>query len=255
MSDTNVERIQELEEEVRRLKSVIAKQNETHRQILRQYVSDEVMQALISSDEDATLASERREVTMVFTDIRRSTELSESLDPESYIRLLNHYLESMIMVVDSWGGNILGFAGDALIVVFGAPIAYPKAARYAVRCAVSMQRNMGRVNKWNLEQGYPEIEMGIGIHTGEVIMGCIGSTTRMKYDAIGRNVNLAARLVSYAQGGQVYVSDSTMAEAGDDIVERPEGKQFVTPKGIQGTICIHDIVGIGTLRLPSFEDA
>ncbi|MDO4539079.1 MAG: adenylate/guanylate cyclase domain-containing protein [Coriobacteriales bacterium] len=110
---------------------------------------------------------------------------------------------------------------------------------------------MKQVNSWNREQGYPEIEMGIGIHTGEAIMGCIGSETRMKYDAIGRNVNLAARLVSYAQGGQIYVSDATLAEAGDDIVERPEGKQFVTPKGIAGEICIHDIAGIGSLRLPS----
>ncbi|MDO4538547.1 MAG: adenylate/guanylate cyclase domain-containing protein [Coriobacteriales bacterium] len=249
MSSKDQERIQELEREVEYLRQSLAKRKRWFRQVLRRYVTDEVMRELIESNKGLSIASERREVTVLFTDIRHSTKLSDNMDPENYISFLNHYLEEMIVVIDSWQGNILSFVGDAIVAVFGAPKPNSEAARNAVCSAVAMQRCMKRVNDWNREQEYPQIEMGVSIHTGEAIVGCIGSETRMKYDVIGRNVNLAARMVSYADGGQIYISDTTLAEAGDDVIERLEGRKVVRPKGIQEEVCIHDIVGIGALRI------
>lgn len=189
-------------------------------------------------------------MTILFSDIRRSTEISEMMDAVDFIRMLNHYLEELIEIVNAWQGNILDFVGDSIVVVFGAPRPNDYAARDAVACAVAMQRRMGALNEWNLSQGYPEIAMGIGIHTGEAILGNIGSETRTKYDMIGRDVNLASRIQGYTQGGQILVSNETLAAAGEKIIENKEGALFVRPKGIHHSILLHDIVGFGGKYLP-----
>ena len=246
--EADQKRIAELEREVERLKKKVTDKEREHRLIMGRYVTDEVMRALLSSG--GTIAGERREVTMMFTDIRRSTELSEMMDPEDYINLLNHYLDDMITIVDSWQGNILEFAGDAIISVFGAPLENPDAAQSAIYAAVCMQRRMVGVNKWNLAQGYPAIEMGVGIHTGDAIVGCIGSETRMKYDVIGRNMNLASRAEGFTKGGQILVTDETLAAAGEDVHENLSGMLHVSPKGIANFVNLHDVIGIGNLRIP-----
>ena len=171
------------------------------------------------------------------------------MEPEAYIRLLNHYLEEMIFIIDSWRGNILEFAGDAVICIFGAPRENPDAARSAIYSAVAMQRRMARVNDWNRAEGYPSIQMGIGIHTGEAIVGCIGSETRMKYDAIGRGMNLVSRVQGYAAGGQVLVTDEALAAAGDEVAVREDGEMLVRPKGVRDRIRLHDVVGVGKLSV------
>lgn len=246
-------RIADLERENERLRDTIKRQEREHRLVMGRYVTDEVMQTLLSAD-DATVAGERRTVTMMFTDLRHSTELSEAMDADDYIRLLNHYLDHMITIVDAWQGNILEFAGDAVICVFGAPKENPDAASAAIYSAVSMQRCMPRVNRWNEEQGYPSIQMGVGIHTGEAIVGCIGSEARMKYDVIGRNMNLASRAEGFTKGGQILVTDETLAAASakDDVHENAEGLLRVSPKGIKDKVYLHDIVGIGHLKTPGY---
>lgn len=112
-----------------------------------------------------------------------------------------------------------------------------------------MQRRMKAVNKWNSTQGYPEISMGIGIHTGEAILGNIGSMVRAKYDMIGRNVNLASRIQGYTRGGQILVSNETLAAAGAKVLENEAGAIIVRPKGIHEDIMLHDIIGFGSQRL------
>ena len=246
---TYQERIAELEAEVARLKKKVRDKEREHRLIMGRYVTDEVLRALLSSG--GTVAGERREVTMMFTDIRRSTELSEMMNAEDYINLLNHYLDDMITIVDSWQGNILEFAGDAIISVFGAPQENPDAAQSAIYAAVCMQRRMESVNKWNRAQGYPDIEMGVGIHTGDAIVGCIGSEARMKYDVIGRNMNLASRAEGFTKGGQILITDETLAAAGDEVLENTSGMLHVSPKGIADIVCLHDVVGIGHLKIPT----
>ena len=245
-------RIELLEQEVESLKRTIAENEKSYRMTMARYVTTEVMEQLASST-DAVVVGERREVTMMFTDLRNSTELSEAMEPEAYIRLLNHYLEDMIFIIDGWKGNILEFAGDSIVTVFGAPQENEDAAYGAVYSAVAMQRHMARVNAWNRAEGYPSIQMGIGIHTGTAIVGCIGSETRMKYDVIGRNMNLAARVEGFTAGGQILVTDETLKAAGDDVVVREGGTRLVKPKGMQEMIRVHDVIGVGRLRVPDVQ--
>ncbi len=251
-TDTHIadkRRIAELEQEVARLNRTIAENERSYRLTMGRYVTTEIMEQLRSSS-NAVVTGERREVTMMFTDLRNSTELSELMEPEAYIRLLNHYLKDMIFIIDGWRGNILEFVGDAIVAVFGAPQHNPDAASAAIYSAVAMQRRMARVNEWNHAQGFPTIQMGIGIHTGEAIVGCIGSEARMKYDVIGRNMNLASRVEGYTQGGQILVTDETLQAAGDEVVVREGGSRLVSPKGVRDIIRIHDVIGMGRLRVP-----
>lgn len=247
--EVDLERIAQLEQEVADLKSTIADNEARYRLTMGRYVTTEVMERLLSTT-DATIAGERREITMMFTDLRDSTELAESMAPEAYFDLLNHYLENMIFILDSWQGTILEFAGDSIVCVFGAPEENPNAAKVAVFSAVAMQRSMVKVNEWNQSQGYPCIRMGIGIHTGEATVGCIGSEARMKYDVIGRNMNLASRVQGFTRGGQILVTDATLAAAGDAVLVREGGAMLVRPKGMQDEVRLNEVIGMGTLRVP-----
>ena len=200
------EKLRTLEEENARLRETLRQRDEFIRRTMGRYLTDEVLEEILSEGERVKIGGERRVVTILFSDIRGSTRLSECMDAVDFIRMLNHYLEEMIEIVNAWQGNILSFVGDAIVAVFGAPRPNEDAARDAVACAVAMQRRMPAVNAWNREQGFPELSMGIGIHTGEAILGNIGSQTRMKYDMIGRNVNLASRIEGFTRGGQILVS-------------------------------------------------
>ena len=155
----------------------------------------------------------------------------------------------MIEIINAWQGNILEFAGDAIVTVFGAPHPNELSARDAVACAVAMQRRMPAVNIWNREHHYPKIEMGIGLHTGEAILGNIGSQTRMKYDMIGRNVNLASRVQGFAAGGQILATSELLQAGGELVHVNEEGAMWVTPKGFREQILLHDVVGYGKQRL------
>ena len=171
------------------------------------------------------------------------------MEPADYLRLLNHYLEEMIFIIDSWQGNILEFVGDAIVAVFGAPKENTDAARHALCSAVAMQRRMRAINEWNAERGYPYIAMGIGVHVGEAIVGTIGSETRMKYDMVGRNVNLAARIESATRGGQILATTDAVEAAGDGIIVRVQGTRYIEPKGFSKRFLVHDVVGFGDLHI------
>ena len=251
MNAVDQDRLRALEEENSRLRESLRQQEEfTHRTFGR-YLTDEVLEEILDNGEGLRIGGERREVTMLFSDLRRSTELSEQMDAVSFIRMLNHYLEEMIEIINAWQGNILEFVGDETVVVFGAPRPNESAARDAVACAVAMQRRMDAVNAWNREQGYPDIAMGIGIHTGEAILGNIGSQTRTKYDMIGRNVNLASRIQGFTRGGQILISTETLTAAGGNVLENEQGALWVRPKGIHEEMRLHDVIGFGRQRLPS----
>ena len=244
------QRLRELGDENVILKRLFPKMNEATLLDIESYFTNEVLEDLLTSRNGLRIGGERKRVTILFSDLRRSTEISELLDAADFIRMLNHYFENMIEIINAWQGNILDFVGDSIVVVFGAPRPNEFSARDAVACAVAMQRRMQAVNEWNLRHGYPEISMGIGIHTGEAILGNIGSETRRKYDMIGRNVNLASRIQGYTNGGQILVSTDTLTEAGEQILENKAGSLVVNPKGIQDDIYLHDIVGFGEKFLP-----
>lgn len=239
-------RLRDLEEENARLKDRLQQRDEAMRRTMASYLTDEVLEEVLEKGESVRIGGERRVVTMMFTDIRRSTQLSESMNATDFIEMLNHYLEEMIEIVNAWQGNILSFVGDAIVVVFGAPRPNEDAARDAVACAVAMQRRMPMVNFWNAAHGYPDLSMGIGIHTGEAILGNIGSQTRAKYDMIGRNVNLASRIEGFTGDDEILISTETLEAAGDQVILNPEGERWVRPKGIQTDILIHQVVGYGS---------
>ena len=142
--------IQELKAENAELKESLRKQDEAMRRTMASYLTDEVLEEVLEKGKNVRIGGERRVVTMMFTDIRRSTQLSESMNATDFIKMLNHYLEEMIEIVNSWQGNILSFVGDAIVTVFGAPRPNEDAARDAVACAVAMQRRMPMVNAWNV---------------------------------------------------------------------------------------------------------
>ncbi len=243
------EKNRQQEEEIRRLRETIKRRDTFIRSTFGRYLTDEVLEEVLSNQGSLVIGGERRVVSMMFTDLRHSTELSEEMDAESFIRMLNHYFAELIEIINAWQGNILGFVGDAIVAVFGAPRANEFSARNAAACAVAMQLRMRAINEWNSEQGYPQLSMGIGLHIGEAILGNIGSETRTKYDMIGRNVNLAARIEGFTRGGQILASSELVEAAGDRVIVNESGAQWVKPKGIQTEILLHDVVGFGSKRI------
>lgn len=243
---TTTTELDALRAENEHLRETLRQRDSFIRSTFGRYLTDEVLEEILEHRDDVCIEGERRIVSILFSDLRSSTELSEQMDAVDFIRMLNHYLGEMIEIINAWRGNILEFVGDAIVVVFGAPRENELSARDATACAVAMQRRMGAVNAWNREQGYPELAMGIGLHTGEAILGSIGSETRMKYDMIGRNVNLASRVQSCTAGGQILVTTEHLKAAGDLVHVNEAGTMWVKPKGIREEIQLHDVVGYGT---------
>jgi adenylate cyclase len=156
---------------------------------------------------------------------------------------LNRYLDAMVHIILSYRGTIIEILGDGLLVIFGAPIQQTDDSERAVACALSMQLQMEGVNALLRQEGLPEIEMGIGIHTGDVVVGNIGSQQRTKYGVVGSAVNLTGRIESYTTGSQVLISPSTYQEAAPLLEIRQE--MTVEPKGVDAPITIYEASGLG----------
>ena len=169
---------------------------------LTKFVSDEALTAVEEADlEGLALGGKRKEITVLFSDIRGFTSMSEKMDPEDVVNLLNTYFDKQTEVVQNTGGDIDKFVGDELMAVFKGD----QMADQAVECALKIQE---QVQKLNQEMG-KNIGIGIGINTGSMVMGAMGSKERMDFTVIGDNVNLGARLCSAAAAGEVIISEST----------------------------------------------
>ena len=250
MSVNLEEEIRTLREENKELQQTLREREEFIHRTFGRYLTDEVLEEIMSEKGEFRIGGERRVVSMLFADMRRSTALSAEMDAADFIRMLNHFFGELIEIVNAWQGNILDFVGDEIVAVFGAPRQSTYTARDAAGCAVAMQRRMPAVNAWNQEHGYPQISMGIGMHTGEAILGNIGSETRTKYDMIGRNVNLTARVQGCTVGGQILVTEEFLKAAGDQVVISERGAIQVRLKGIQTEISLYELIGFGTQRIP-----
>jgi class 3 adenylate cyclase len=178
--------------------------NEFIRKVFGQYVTNEVAEAVLSSDSALALGGDRRKVTVLMADLRGFTAMSEERTPEDVVDALNIYLGTMANVVMKYGGSVDNFIGDAIMAVFGAPITKPDDTARAIACAVEMQNSMDAVNTEIEGRGLSKLIMGIGVSTGEVIAGNIGSEARIKYSVIGSTVNLAARIEGITSGGQIF---------------------------------------------------
>jgi len=209
------------------------------------YLSTEVMNSLLENPSAMELGGERRNVTIMMSDLRGFTALSERLEPEQVVRLLNGYFEVMVEVVHQYNGTINEIVGDSLLVIFGAPQEMPDRAQRAVACAIAMQNAMAKVNEENRNKGLPELETGIGLHDTEVVVGNIGSTKRIKYSVVGSGVNMASRIESYTVGGQILISESVRKEAG--AILRIDAQREVLPKGAEEPLRTYEIGGIAGL--------
>ena len=175
------------------------------------YVDPEFARTLMNRPEAGQLGGSRRDAVMLMSDIRGFTRLSESLDPELIVALLNRYFSHMIEIIQNHHGIIVDFYGDAILVFFD-PLDEPlqDTAWRAVRCAFAMQEKMPGVNRELKEQNLPDLAMGIGIHSGQVVVGNIGSRTRAKYGVVGPAVNVTSRIQARAEKRQVIVSESVL---------------------------------------------
>jgi class 3 adenylate cyclase len=209
------------------------------------YLSTEVMSSLIEDPSLLELGGERREVTIMMTDLRGFTALSERLPPEKVVELLNTYFEVMVETVLKYNGTINEIIGDALLVIFGAPQEMKDQAERAIACSIEMQNAMTEVNRENRSRDLPDLEMGIGINKAEVIVGNIGSSKRSKYTVVGSGVNMASRIESYTTGGQILVSESAYKDIGNKL--RIDGEQEVYPKGSEHPLKIYEIGGIADI--------
>ena len=225
------------------------------RKTFGRYLTDEVVAKLLENPEGLSLGGERRKITILVSDLRGFTSLSERLPPEEVVQILNLYLGQMADVITFYRGTIDEFMGDGILVFFGAPTAREDDAERAVACAVAMQLAMEPVNAKMKELELPQLEMGIGINTGEVVVGNIGSEKRTKYGVVGRQMNLTYRLESYTIGGQILISEHTFKEVKQPL--QINGEKQVLPKGVKRPITIYDIGGIAgnyNLFLPQIEE-
>ena len=215
--------------------------------VFQRYTSPEIADYVLLTPEGEKQGGKDKEVTILMSDVRGFTAMSGRLSSADLITMLNHYFECMSAVIDSCSGTIIEFLGDGIFVVFGAPLDEPDHASHAVACAVGMQNAMEEVNAWNREHGWPDLEMGIGIHTGVCAVGNIGSDKRMKYGCMGEAVNLAGRLEADSVGGQILVSAATCAKVSEKLALSAENS--VMPKGARKPFVFYEVTGIGDLQL------
>ncbi len=221
----------------------LAEKNRFIRRVFGRYLTDDVLKRLLESPSSLHLGGHNSKVTILMADIRGFSSLTERLDPEAVVTLLNTYLESMTTIIEAFGGTIDEFIGDAIMVIFGAPMQLEDDAYRAVACAVAMQAGTKEVNEKNAQRDLPEIEIGVAVHTGEAVVGNIGSERRAKYGVVGSVVNVTARIESYSVGGQILMTESTLSEIGHKVQVINELR--VEPKGVSQAIRIFDVTGVG----------
>ncbi|HAJ61256.1 MAG TPA: adenylate/guanylate cyclase domain-containing protein [Cyanobacteria bacterium UBA8543] len=248
-------RVRERTADLAQANTDLEKRNTLIRQVFGRYLTDEVVATLLETPKGLKLGGDRRKITILTSDLRGFTSLSERLSPEEVINILNLYLEYMADVITKYQGTIDEFMGDGILVLFGAPTARADDAVRAIACACAMQLAMGSVNEKMKQLGLPSLEMGIGINTGEVVVGNIGSEKRTKYGIVGSQVNLTYRIESYTTAGQILISEPTLKDAGSIV--KISGQKQVKPKGVKEPITIYEIYGIAgfyNLYLPREEE-
>ena len=215
------------------------------------YVTQEVVTKLLESEGALEMGGETREVSLIMSDLRGFTAIIAEMDPEDVITFLNRYLSRMIEILLDHRAVIDEILGDGILAFFGAPEPMEDHPARAVACALSMQAAMDDINAENEADGLPRLAMGIGVNTGSVVVGNIGSERRTKYSVVGSDVNFAARMEAFALAGQVLISASTYSRVQDQV--EVDNVLEAEMKGVPGRATLYDVRGIGApyhIRLP-----
>jgi len=217
------------------------KERDKLRSTFGKYMTASVMEHLLNGK--VSLGGETLTVTILFTDIRSFTSISEKMDAQALVGLLNEYFTEMVGIVMQEDGVVDKYIGDAIMAVFGAPVPKPNDAENAVRAAVRMRHALATLNARLKERGLPPLRTGIGIHTGEVVAGNIGSEARMEYTVIGDAVNLASRLESNTKelGVNILISDDTYKLVREKVVARQVRE--ITVKGRAKPVMTYEVLG------------
>ena len=223
----------------------LCQRNDYIKQMFGRYVTEEIAELVLDNDGDPVLPGKRCKVTVLFSDLRNFTSLAETLSPELVVESLNIYFKAMTQVIVRYEGRVDNFIGDAILAVFGAPVSKFSDAGRAVACAIEMENQMLSINAELKSRNLPELSMGIGLNTGEVVAGNIGSELRAAYSVIGNPVNIASRVTSIASRGQILATESTFTEV-QNIVE-VGGDLKITIKGIHDPVRVFDLTAINGL--------
>lgn len=239
-------------EKIKKLNAELEKRNIFIRRNIGKFLPDDVVDDIITQAKDIKIIGKKAKISIMFSDIRGFTAISDSMPAKALINLLNHYLKTMTEIIQRNKGSILDFIGDSIVVAFGVPLSVKTHADNAIRCAIEMQNAMEIENKYEESQGMPQIEMGIGIHTGMAIIGNIGSQNRTKYDIIGKNVNLASRIESYTVGGEILVSQDTIRNLHTPYTMKSSFS--ILPKGLKRSINVYRVNSLGSISLRKNEE-
>jgi len=210
------------------------------RQALQRFMSPEVVSRILANPDQVRLGGETQTATILFADIRNFTGMAENMEPEAVVQLLNEFFSEVTEVIFENSGTLDKYLGDGLMAVFGAPIAHPDDPVRAVKAAVEIKRRLLRLKRDCHLMRAREFRIGIGINTGKVTAGNIGSPQRMDYTVIGDAVNLAMRLCANAEGGQILISESTFELLGERLPARK--RETISVKGRERPVQVYEIL-------------
>ena len=230
--------IQKSKDQLELLNMELSKSNEFHRQLFGRYMSKSLLNGL-GKEDLPELGGEERYTTILISDLRDFTRMSEKYEATVVIQILNLYFEVMIGVIHEHDGYINEILGDGILVVFGAPNRVDNCAEKAIKCARKMQREMPKINEMLALKNLPSLSMGIGISSGKLVVGNIGSQKRMKYGVVGETVNLASRLEALTGSNQILVSESTYGHNADWV--SPIGRMKTKIKGFEKPVMVYDV--------------
>ena len=174
----------------------------------KKYVSKNIVDKLLENEDSLNLGGKESDITILFSDIRGFTSMSEKLSPTDIVKLLNKYFKSMIDVVFRYNGTLDKIVGDELMVLYGVPLKSDEDTNNAVNTAIKMFEALDKFNEKIIKEGYKPFRIGIGINKGKAVSGNIGSEQQMNYTVIGDTINLGARLCSHAKSGEILISSS-----------------------------------------------
>lgn len=226
-----------------------SKKLEVRNQVLSEtfgrHLSEDVLEQLLALPEILRVGGQTHKVTMMMANLSGFTAACADLPPDRAALAVNNYLDKMLEILLDHGGALDGFTGGGMLALFGAAGSQPDDAQRAIACALAMQAAMGQVNSFNDGEGLPHMEMRVGLHTGEVVVGNIGSSQRANYGALGSAVSVAAQVESCTGAGHIRMSQATADEVA--ALVRIGERSMVQPSGPGPAVAVYSVLGMNAL--------